>query len=108
MKQTPRQFEQPHTRWRLADFGKAISWLAGRSSVGIRAILQRLGFSLKKAQNFVRSPDPQYDAKWRAILRAFSEAVEKAEQTVLVFLDEVTYYRRPTLAPNYHRHMPLG
>lgn len=98
----PRALGQGHTRWRLADFGRTLSWLGGRSLTGIRGVLHRLGFSRKQAQNFIRSPDPNYDAKWRAVLRAFGQAVEDPEQTVLVFLDELTYYRRPTKAPDYH------
>lgn len=102
MQKGPRSFELKHTRWRLIDFANVVEWLKGYSRTGIRRILRRLGFSLKQAQNFIRSPDPDYDAKWRAVLRAFWQAVEDPAQTVVVFLDEVTYYRRPSLAPNYH------
>jgi transposase len=52
--------------------------------------------------NFIHSPDPAYRAKWTAILRAFTDAVEHPDEAVLVFLDEVSYYRQPTSACAYH------
>ena len=52
--------------------------------------------------NFIHSPDRDYHDKWRAILRAFTDAVTHPEEVVLVFLDEFSYYRQPTLACAYH------
>ncbi len=52
--------------------------------------------------NFIDSPDPNYARKWKAILQAFREAVNYPDEVVLVFLDEFSYYRQPTLACAYH------
>ena len=52
--------------------------------------------------NFIHSPDPDYHNKWRAILQAFTDAVNHPEEAVFVFLDEFSYYRQPTLACAYH------
>lgn len=52
--------------------------------------------------NFIHSPDPDYARKWKAILQAFLEAVNLPNEVVLVFLDEFSYYRQPTLACAYH------
>jgi transposase len=90
-------------RWRLQDIGQALSWLAGHTQPGIYRVLKRLGFSRKRALGFIRSPDREYQAKWRRILQAFEEAAYHPERTVLLFMDEVTYYRRPEGAPAYHR-----
>lgn len=49
------------------------------------------------------SPDPDYHAKWKAILQAFQEAVEHPDEVVLLFQDELTYYRQPSKAPAYER-----
>jgi len=73
------------------------------SEPGIYKVLKRLGFSRKQALHFVHSPDPEYHAKWRAILKAFKEAAEHPDEVVILFLDELTYYRRPSKAPAYHR-----
>ena len=80
-----------------------MSWLQGYSEAGIYKVLKRLGFSRKQAINFIRSPDPNYRAKWQAVLRAYSEAVAHPQEVLLLFLDELTYYRRPSKAPAYHQ-----
>ncbi len=80
----------------------ALAWLAHYSASGVLGVLQELGFSRKQAMLWVASPDPEYDRKRRRIVNAFWQAVNAPTTCVLVFLDEVTYYRRPTLAPCYH------
>jgi len=100
--QSPREFGISRARWRLQDVGRALAWLNGYSDAGIYKVLKRLGFSRKRALNFIRSPDPAYREKWQAILRAYMEAVSQPDQVVLLFSDELTYYRQPSLAPAYH------
>jgi len=100
--QSPRKYGLSRTRWRLQDVGKALKWLAGCSEPGIYKVLKRLGFSRKRAMNFIHSPDPDYHRKWKAILQAFLEAVNYPDEVVIVFLDEFSYYRQPTLACAYH------
>lgn len=99
---SPREFGIPRSRWRLQDVQRAIAWLDGVSEPGIYKVLKRLGFSRKQALHFVYSPDPDYRAKWRAILAAFQQACAQPDRVVLLFLDELTYYRRPSKAPAYH------
>ena len=82
--------------------GRALAWLHGYSEAGIYKVLKRLGFSRKRALNFIRSPDPEYRAKWQAVLRAYMEAVSQPDKVVILFLDELTYYRQPSKAPAYH------
>jgi transposase len=83
--------------------GRVIPWLVGKSVPGIGRILRRLGFGRKQAQKFARSPDPLYACKWRAILQAYAQMVAAPETVVLVFMDELSYYRQPSPAPAYHR-----
>lgn len=80
-----------------------MAWLEGLSEPAIYKVLKRLGFSRKRAINFIHSPDPEYHAKWQAIWKAFLAAMEHPEQVVILFLDELTYYRRPSKASAYHR-----
>lgn len=100
--QPPRAWGILRSRWRLQDLGRAIAWLDGVSEPGIHKVLRRLGFSRKQALHFVHSPDPHYHAKLRAILAAFKEACEQPDKVVILFLDELTYHRRPSKAPAYH------
>lgn len=89
-------------RWRLCDVGKALKWLEGCSEPGIYKVLKRLGFSRKRAMNFIHSPDPDYQRKGKAILQAYWDAVDHPGDVVILFLDEFSYYRQPTLASTYH------
>jgi transposase len=100
--QSPRDYGVARSRWRLQDVGKALKWLNGCSEASIYKVLKRLGFSRKRAMNFIHSPDPNYHQKWRAILQAFWEAANHPDETVILFLDEFSYYRQPTLAHAYH------
>lgn len=101
--QTPRRYGISRARWRLQDLTRVVKWLEGYSESGVSRVLKRLGFSLKRAVNFIRSPDPNYREKVQAILRAFWKALTCPEQVVVLFMDEFTYYRQPSQAPAYHR-----
>lgn len=103
LRQSPRLYGIRRTRWRLQDVGRAVAWLKGYSDVGIYKVLKRLGFSRKQARAFVRSPDPEYAAKWGAILQAFVEAIAHPREVMVLLVDELTYYRQPLPAPTYRR-----
>lgn len=100
---SPYELGGKRVRWRLQDIGRALAWLNGCSEPGIYKVLKRLGFSRKQALGFIYSPDPEYHAKWRAILQAFAEAADHPEKVIILFMDELTYFRRPDKAPAYHR-----
>lgn len=72
---------------------------------GIYRILKRLGFSRKQALAFIRSPDPAYASKQAAIVAALVEAHQHPDQVIVLYLDEVTFFRRPSKAPAY---APVG
>jgi hypothetical protein len=98
---SPRQHALPRNRWRLCDLASGVGWLRGLSVSGVWGVLRRLGFSRRQAQEFVRSPDPEFDAKWRAILQAYIEAWAQPAPVRLIFSDEVSYFRQPSVAPAY-------
>lgn len=99
---SPHQHGLARARWRLQDLPVAVAWLAQHSVSGVLKALTHLGFSRKQAMLWVHSPDPEYDRKRRTLINAFWQAGNGPATCSLVFLDEVTYYRRPTLAPCYH------
>jgi len=68
------------------------------SDPGIYKVLKRLGFSRKQALNFIQSPDPEYRTKWQRILAAYQQAITEPDRVILLFQDEFTYYRQPTLS----------
>lgn len=83
--------------------GRVLHWLAGYSVAGIYKVLKRLGFSRKQALAFIHSPDPDYRLKWQRILQAYQEALNEPDQVVLLFEDELTYYRRINLRQRWQR-----
>lgn len=101
--QPPRRYGIARSRWRLQDVGRVLAWLDGVSDPGIYKVLKRLGFSRKQALNFIQSPDPEYRSKWQRILAAYEQAWIEPDKVVLLFQDEFTYYRQPTLNRAWHQ-----
>jgi transposase len=63
--------------------------------------LQRCGVVYKRGREYLHSPDPDYDLK-TALIHAAQQQVRAApERVVLLYQDEMTYYRRPSLARAY-------
>ena len=89
-------------RGRKAAFPReVIEWLKGVSKAGVVQILKRLGFSRKQAIALIRSPDPEYQTRWQALLTIHEQIAEQNGEEVLLYLDGLTYYRRPSKAPAY-------
>jgi transposase len=78
-----------------------VLWLAPLSPSGVHRLLARLGVVYRRGQEHLHSPDPDYAAKRAAVRRARAEARLSGGKAVLVYLDEFTYYRRPSAARCY-------
>lgn len=76
-------------------------WLRLGTLSGLWQLLHRLGISYKEARNYVHSPDRYYADKLSIIELSLLKAWYAPEQYVFLYLDELTYYRQPTLAPAY-------
>jgi transposase len=75
--------------------------LAEASLSGISRLLKESGIAWKRGRDHIHSPDPDYVAKV-AHLRAIRAAVDAApDEAVLLYLDEVTYYRQPSIGYGY-------
>jgi transposase len=64
-------------------------------------VLRRLNIHYKRGRQYVHSPDPQYDEKLQAIEVAKGQVQADPQRYVLLYQDELTYYRRPSLAQAY-------
>lgn len=64
-------------------------------------LLKRLRIRRKQGQGFVRSPDRHYWQRLSLIELARLRAWYAPDRYVLLYLDEVSYYRQPTPAPDY-------
>lgn len=86
-------------------------WLQLTTAGGLSQLLKRLKISYKRGRDYVHSPDRHYEAKLSLIELAGLRAVYDPERFVFLFLDELTYYRQPTLARAYEaagRFQPLA
>jgi hypothetical protein len=78
-----------------------VPWLSDLSLVGVYKILRRCGVRCKRGRRHLHSPDPAYDQKL-ATLDMIRELVQaEPGRFVLVYEDELPYYRRPTVAQGY-------
>lgn len=77
------------------------SWLSLTTLAGLWRLLERLGLSYKRARHYFHSPDVHYSDKLAAIAACLQEAREQPDKIIFLYLDEFTFYRQPTLAPNY-------
>lgn len=89
------------TRWRLGEIRKAVSWLSKCSLPGVARVLKRLGIRYKRGRAHVHSPDAHYTEKLDRI--AFLRILQRADPQhfVLLYEDELSYYRHPTVAQGY-------
>ena len=71
VRQSPRHFGVPRTRWTLQGLAQTVPSLAGLRPNGVWQALRRLGISYKRAEPWLHSPDPDY-VKKNAISRPFS------------------------------------
>ena len=102
---SPHEFRQlltrPTSRWTLAGLRDVLLWVSHYSLSGIWRLLQGFALHWKRGRDHVRSPDPDYHAKL-AYLATCQAAVEQdPRRRVLLFQDELTYYRQPTLASSF-------
>jgi transposase len=105
VRQTPECFGLAHARWRLADFRTLLPWLHDYTDAGVSLALKRLGIRLKRGRLRVHSPDPAYVTKLTWIARAVMHALAEPTRFVVLWGDEVSIYRQPTLADRY---FPVG
>lgn len=99
MRRDPRACGQAGTRWTLARLKAACPWLRLTTHAGLARLLDRLQIVWKRARASVQSPDPAYPAKLQAIAQL--RALAHPARLVVVYMDECTYGRQPTLAAAY-------
>jgi transposase len=88
-------------RWSLARLRQTIAWLSGYTLSCVWNTLQRCGVVYKRGREYLHSPDPDYALKMSLIEAAKQQVSAAPERVVLLYQDELTYYRRPTLARAY-------
>jgi len=101
IRRDPRQFGYQRSRWQLSMIAESCPWLKVSTRAGMAQLLKRLGIGYKRARDYVHSPDPAYQQKLDLIERRRLRNEEAREAYPFLYLDELTYYRQPTLARAY-------
>lgn len=89
-------------RWTLMALSQVEPVWKRYSPSGLWRLLQALQIRYKRGRHYVHSPDPDYICK-RDTAWACVEAARQLPQQVLTFyLDELSFYRQPTVAQAWH------
>lgn len=105
VRQEPAQHGVERSRWRLRDLAEVVPAFAGYTDSGVSRALHRLGIRLKRGRLRLHSPDPAYAEKAARITQALALARTHPTRVRLVYADEMSVYRQPTVA---QRHFPVG
>jgi hypothetical protein len=87
---------RPQTRWTLRALRDAVPCYWAYSLSGVWRILARHQLRRRRARDHLRSPDPAYQEKLAHLLAVRGVVEAAPEQAVLLYLDQVTYYRQPS------------
>lgn len=101
----PRAYGQAESRWTLAGLRAVVPQFAGGSCSGIWRVLRGYRLRWKRARDHLHSPDPTYQQKLAHLATIRTHVDAQPVGAVLLYLDEVTYYRQPSLARAY---APMG
>jgi hypothetical protein len=96
----------PPCRWSLRTIHASVAALADYSLSGVWRLLQRLHLQRRPLRDQLYSPDPDYLAKVAHLERCLRAAVRWPQEVVLLFVDEMGYYRWPAVAPDWQAVMP--
>lgn len=89
------------SRWTLQTLLSKCDWLRLTTAPGLWQLLRRLDLHYKRARDYLHSPDPHYDDKQASIAAYLEQARAAPQRYVFLYLDELTFYRQPTLASAY-------
>ncbi len=103
VRREPSMFGSPETRWSLDLIGRVCDWLQIKNPSGLSQLLKRLGISYKRGRSYVHSPDPYYQQKMDMIAQCLLKAWYAPEKYVLLYQDEFTIYRQPTVDRDYEQ-----
>jgi transposase len=103
VRRDPGLFDSTKTRWDLGFISEVLDWLAVNHPSSLSQLLKRLGISYKRGRSYVHSPDPHYDQKMDMIAQCLLKAWYGPEKYVLLYQDEFTIYRQPTIDRDYEQ-----
>jgi hypothetical protein len=100
--QSPLNFNLAQVRWTLAALRQVVQgWMRQVSLVGLWRILQRFALRYKRGRLAIHSPDRHYERKRQRIAEIEAMVRAEPERLVLLYADEFTFTRQPTVANAY-------
>lgn len=103
VRRAPSLLGHRQSRWTLRSILESSDWLRLQSLAGLSQLLNRLGIKFKRARSYIHSPDRAYEAKVSYLTLCQMRAWYQPERYVLLYLDEITYSRQPTLDRAYEQ-----
>lgn len=97
----PGLFGFHQSRWTLDLLRMACPWLEELTRSGVHGLLERLDVIWKRGQSHIHSPDRLYMEKRADIADIRAKADSSSGEVVLIYQDEVTIYRQPTIGCAY-------
>lgn len=94
------------SRWSLRTIRASLPNLTDYSLSGVWRVLRRNGLRLRGAAVQHYSPDPDYESKVERLCACLQEAAQDPDDTVLVFLDEMSYTRWAEAGPDWTASAP--
>jgi hypothetical protein len=91
----------PPSRWSLRTIRASVDALADYSLSGVWRLLRRLHLQRRPLRDHLYSPDPEYVAKVAHLEGCLRAAVRWPQEVVVLFLDEMGYYRWPEGAADW-------
>ncbi len=107
IRRDPVQFGYGRSRWSLAMIAQQCDWLRVTTASGVQQILKRLGLSYKRGRDYIHRPDRFYQEKLSLVELARFRAYYEPDHYILLYLDELTYYRQPSLSQAYEQSGPV-
>lgn len=102
VRRQPPEDEWPQSRWTLAMLMQQCQdWFPLKTPAGMYTALRRFHIHYKRARSYIHSNDACYQAKVRRIEHIKQWVEQHADTQVLLYEDEMTYYRQPSLARAY-------
>ena len=65
---------------------QACAWLGGLTLAGVHTVLRRGRIVWKRARASIRSPDPDYDAKWADVAAAVAAAQAQSGRVITIMV----------------------
>ncbi|NDJ23711.1 IS630 family transposase [Nostoc sp. B(2019)] len=98
VRRDPHVLGYAQSRWTLKAMLNCFQWLRLKTLGGMSSLLKRLGISYKRGRDYVHSPDRFYEQKLSDMALALLRAWYDPQHYVFLYLDELSYYRQPSLA----------